>query len=193
MTLFTDLAPRIMKDLMAEFSLTMLDAAAIVGNLGHESGGFKFLQEIKPVVKGSRGGYGWAQWTASRRVSFEKFCKDNGYSVNSYEGNYNYLVWELKNTERKAIPNVKKADTLFNKVKAFELAFERAGVKHYDSRNEWALKAMRAYEALPSALDNTPDPVPFDPDLDAGIVDAIDITPWWVKLIRFLLGKGWTS
>lgn len=185
MSLFEELAPRIITDLLKEdFGLKMLDAVAIVGNLGHESGGFKFLQEIKPVVKGSRGGYGWAQWTGPRRKSFEKFCKDNNYSVNSYEGNYNYLVWELRNTETKAIPNVKKAKTLSEKVKAFELAFERAGVKHYPSRNEWALKAMYAYEANKEIVPTIP-PLIVKPQ-DSLPEPTLPDEHWLVRLFKWI-------
>lgn len=60
---FARKAPWIMALLMRDFPLGLEDAAAILGNLGHESGGLVQLQELKPVVAGSRGGYGWAQWT----------------------------------------------------------------------------------------------------------------------------------
>ena len=55
-TLFQQKAPAIMADLMRDFALDVTSAAAIAGNLGHESGGFRFLQEKKPLVPGSRGG-----------------------------------------------------------------------------------------------------------------------------------------
>lgn len=62
-TLFRPKAPWIMELLMRDFpALDLDDAAAILGNLRHESGGFASLQEVKPTVKGSKGGYGWAQW-----------------------------------------------------------------------------------------------------------------------------------
>jgi hypothetical protein len=178
MTLFTDLAPRIMTDLIREFDLEMLDAAAIVGNLGHESGGFKFLQEIKPLVPGSKGGYGWAQWTGPRRKQFEAFIKEHKYKPESYEANFNFLVWELKNTETKAIPATKAAKTLFEKVKAFEKSFERAGIKHYPARNEYALKAMQAFEAQPKTEPKpAPEPTP-EPE---------ENRKWWEALIDAIL------
>lgn len=58
--LFRSKAPWIMNMLMQDFPLGTDDAAAIVGNLGHESGGFALMQELKPIVSGSRGGYGWS-------------------------------------------------------------------------------------------------------------------------------------
>lgn len=146
MTLFVTKAPKVMSDLMRDLpQLSDEDAAAIVGNLGHESGGFATLQEIVPTVKGSRGGYGWAQWTGPRRKAFEAWCASVGLSPASDAANYGFLLVELRGTEKRAIPAVMKAAGLEAKVKAFELAFERAGVKHYPSRNSYAAQALAAF------------------------------------------------
>ncbi len=150
MTLFTDKAPGIMELLRADFDLSELDAAAIVGNLGHESGGFKFLQEIKPMVPGSRGGWGWAQWTGPRRRDFEAYVARNKLDPASDKANYGWLFVELRSTERAAIPAVKSAVGLQAKVRAFEMKFERAGIKHYNSRVKWAHQALEAYRAAES-------------------------------------------
>ncbi len=45
--------------LMKDLGINGAQASGIVGNLAHETGGFRFLQE-KGVAKG-RGGFGWAQ------------------------------------------------------------------------------------------------------------------------------------
>src|SRR5690606_29853274 len=111
------------------------DAAAILGNFGHECAGFTAMQEVKPVVAGSRGGYGWPMWTGPRRRAYEAYCKRNGLDPTGDKANYAYVFVELKGPERKAIPAVLEAVGLEAKVKAFELAFERAGAKHYASRN----------------------------------------------------------
>ena len=161
MTVFTDKAPKIMGDLMKDFALDMLSAAAIVGNLGHESGGFKFLQEIKPTVSGARGGFGWAQWTGIRRRAYEAYCSRNGLDPRSDKANYAFLFVELSGDYQSAIRDVKRAVDLRAKVIAFELAFERAGVKHYDSRVSWAEKALAAYR---SAVKDGPIISPTDPD-----------------------------
>lgn len=56
--------PQLVKDL----GITQVQAAAILGNLGHESAGLQpNINEKNPTVKGSKGGYGWGQWTGSRR------------------------------------------------------------------------------------------------------------------------------
>lgn len=197
MTTFDEKAPWIMARLMREFGLTKEDAAAVVGNLGHESGGFRLLQEIKPTVAGSRGGYGWAQWTGPRRRAFEAWCQIKGLKPSSDEANYGYLVVELRGSEGSAIPAVKAAKGLRAKVEAFERNFERAGVKHYDSREKYALRALSAYEAANQTIPPPPDipkpePLPIPPPSNAplvagGIIGAIlfAIGLLWEKLAAF--------
>lgn len=140
-------APWAMSKLKEDFGFSTLDAAAVIGNAGHESLGFEKMQEIKPVVAGSRGGYGWFQWTGPRRREFEAYCSRNKLDINSREANYAFLWVELNGTEKAAVSKTKNAVGLEAKVKAFEMAFERAGVKHYDKRNEWARKALDAWNA----------------------------------------------
>jgi hypothetical protein len=143
--LFRAKAPGIMKLLMKDFDLDAKSAAAIVGNSGAECNGFRTFQEIRPVVKGSRGGYGWFQWTGPRRRAFEAYCARNKLDPKSDKANYGWLFCELKGAEKRAIPKVKAAKTLTEKVVAFEQAFLRAGVKHYPARRKYAEVAMEAY------------------------------------------------
>lgn len=136
--------------LMQDFGLTTVQAAGILGNLGHESGGFKFMQEIKPAIPGSRGGYGIAQWTGPRRVKFEAYCKRNGLDPASDAANYAYLFVELTGDEAAAITALKKATTLDAATDAFCRAFERPGVVNLPSRMTWANKAFAAIKAAPA-------------------------------------------
>ena len=106
---FRATAPGVMTLLMQDFGLDETSAAAILGNLGHESAGFTTLQEVRPTVKGSRGGYGWAQWTGPRRRAFEAYCDRNKFSPSSNKANYGFLFTELKGDEKAAIPAVKNA------------------------------------------------------------------------------------
>jgi hypothetical protein len=138
-----------MRLLMADFPQWGVDdAAAVLGNAGHESGGLMSLQEKNPTVPGSRGGYGWFQWTGSRRVSYEKYCERNGFDPADDLSNYKFLFLELKGSESRAIGEVAKAKTLEAKTRAFEASFERAGIKHYDSRIKWAHIARAAWDEL---------------------------------------------
>lgn len=175
--LFREKAPGIMQMLVPDFDLTVEEAGAILGNLGHESAGFKFLQELKPLVPGSRGGYGWAQWTGPRRVAFEAYCKRNNLDPASDKANYGWLFNELKGSEKAAIPALKKAHGLEAKVRAFEAAFERAGVKHYESRYRWARIALEAYAAAPKVEPPSPDVEPVTPEPQG----------WLAALVRAVL------
>jgi Phage tail lysozyme len=152
-----------MKKFIRDFNATVLDAAAVFGNAGHESGGLAKLQEIKPTVKGSRGGYGWFQWTGPRRRAFEAFCKAQGLKPQDDEANYRYLVEELRGAERPALAAMARAKTLYDKVVAFEMAFERAGVKHYPSRMAYAERALKAYRAANSPLPKPDAAIPQKP------------------------------
>jgi len=187
---FTKLAPRIMADLMRDIpAWDAMDAAAVVGNAGHESSGFTKLQEMKPVVKGSRGGWGWFQWTGPRRKAFEKWADAKGLMHGSYEANYGFLLHELRGSEAAAIPKTAAATGLRAKTEAFELAFERAGVKHYDSRHKWARSAWLAWEArnqpAKPVAKPTPTPAPKPPVVvapdDPGVEPQPAEKPWWEK------------
>lgn len=196
-SLFRQKAPGIMNLLMADFALDLESAAAILGNLGHESGGFQFLQEKRPLVPGSEGGYGWAQWTGPRRDAYEAYCARNGFDPASDTANYKFLFLELRGSERAAIPAVKNAVGLESKVRAFELAFERAhkDYKHYESRVEWADRALDAYRLNPGGTLAIADaPAPAEPGLPAP-VSGIDpkrmqeIIALVLSLIPVLTGK----
>lgn len=143
---FARMAPPYMHEFIDAFGLSVDDASAIFGNFGHESLGLTVWQEMgQPAGKG---GAGPAQHTATRRRDLEKYLSDHGYGLQSWEGAFDFIEHELANTwEKRAIPAVKKAKTLYDKVVAFEKAYERAGVKHYDSRMDWALRAKAAYLA----------------------------------------------
>lgn len=94
----SDTGRRLMRDLMKDYGISKEYAAGIVGNLDYETGGFQFMQEISPLVKGSRGGFGFAQWTGPRRVAFEKWAKENKLDPTSYEANYGFLKHEIAYT-----------------------------------------------------------------------------------------------
>lgn len=159
-TNFRDKAPVYMRKLMSDFPLAKEGAAAIMGNAGHESLGLTILQEIKPLAKGSRGGWGWFQWTGPRRRAFENYCKLQGLDPASDEANYGFLVFELRTTEKKAVDAVRNAKTLKDKVEAFEIAFERAGIKHYERRLEWAELALQAFNETVPPIPDVEKPVP---------------------------------
>lgn len=150
-----------MKQLIADFpSLDAESAAAILGNLGHESGGFALLQEQHPVS--GIGGYGWAQWTGERRTQYLNYCKEAGLDPASDKANYAWLFLDLRGPYSYAISAVVSATGLEQKVIAFESHYEYAGVKDYPKRLEYAQEALDAFnhqgQSVPQPQ-TTPTPV----------------------------------
>ncbi len=133
-----ELGPRLMRDL----GLTELQAAGLLGNLGHESGGFQVLQERHPVGKGSRGGWGLAQWTGPRRRAMEAWCRTRGLDPADPEANYGYLCAELRGSEAEALVALKRTATLESATQTFCALFERPGIVALDSRLAWAHRAL---------------------------------------------------
>lgn len=114
----------VVNSLMQDLALTREQAAGIVGNLGYESIGFTALQEIKPVVSGSKGGYGWGQWTASRRDKFIAWCAANNKDPNTDEGNYGYLLHDLTHDYAYVLTKVRAKTTLEECVFTFGRYYE---------------------------------------------------------------------
>jgi hypothetical protein len=145
---FLELAPRIMKKLAGNFpKLSEVHIAAILGNLGHECAGFTQMEEIKPLSDKLRG-LGWAQWTATRRTSFEELLTKRGNPPpNDFDANYDFLVEELNGTHSTAISAVLMTSDIHSAVVAFELIFEVANAqfKHYESRERYAQIALSLF------------------------------------------------
>lgn len=69
-------------------------ASGIVSNLNAESG-IQGINEVNPAVPGSRGGFGWAQWTGPRRDEFEAYAARHHLDPAADETNMGFLVEEL--------------------------------------------------------------------------------------------------
>lgn len=166
-----DIAMRLQRDLMRDYGLTAEQAAGFVGNLAHESGGFRTLQEVKPLIPGSRGGYGYAQWTGPRRRAFEAWTSQNSLDPASYEANYGFLRHELDNTpEGGFLGDLRAARDVGSATKVVEQKFLRPGIPHTESRMKWAqrvlgndMPAMAAAQPAPSGARPSPAGAPQTP------------------------------
>lgn len=141
--LFLQKAPGIMRDLIRDLpGLTRIQAAAILGNIGHECGGFTTLHQIGMAP--GRGGHGWCQWDGSRRKAFLAFASGLGLDWRQDEVNYRFLVQELRGPERNALTSLLRQTKLEAAVEDFDAKFERSGVKHMDRRIRYARLALAA-------------------------------------------------
>ncbi|QPF91200.1 phage tail tip lysozyme [Bradyrhizobium commune] len=167
---FVAKAPGIMQKLIADFNLKDFQAAGIMGNIGEECDGFREMQEKKPIK--APGGLGWAQWTGSRRTLFEAFCTEGGLSPLSDAANYGFLKRELQTTQSASLTAVQKTASISKAVRSFEASFERAraGLEHFDRRDEWADLALKSFRN--SAPDLVPSAVAqvLDPDLNYRVI-----------------------
>jgi len=140
-----ELAPKVISDLTRDLGVTPEVAAGIVGQLGYESDGLQGINERQPVVPGSRGGFGWAQWTGPRRKQFEAWAGGQGLDIASPEANYGFLVHELKNTpESRVLERLQGVSDPQQAGKIFTDTFLRPGIPAYDKRASWTEKAMNA-------------------------------------------------
>ena len=154
--------------LMADLQLIDFQAAGILGNIAHESGGCHpdILEGSKFGPCWQRGtplkGYGWVQWTnprgaapgAGRMDKFIDFVKTNfnGYDITANaandDHNYAYLLHEL-NTTPSYLSAVKQSTTIETATAAFMNAFEKpkASVAHLDARINYAKQALQSMHA----------------------------------------------
>jgi hypothetical protein len=108
--------------------------AGVVGNAIHES-------RLDPRARGDRGpgcpegacAWGIFQWN-SRRQELIDFARAAGKSPNDFGLQMQFYVYELKNKERATVPAVNAARGVRAATIAFEVNYERAGVKNYPSR-----------------------------------------------------------
>ncbi len=135
-----EVGAKLVSDLEEALGITRVQAAGLVGNLDHETGGFKFMQELDPVVPGSRGGLGFAQWTGTRRKEFEAWAASNDMDVNSYEANLGYLVHEISNTsEGRFLEELEGASTAEEAARIVSRKYLRPGKPNMPSRISKAL------------------------------------------------------
>ncbi len=171
---FKTQAPILLNRLIKDFGLSDVQAAGIVGNLGHESAGLKAgIEEV------GGGGLGWAQWTGSRRNQFEALANATGKSVKDPELNYLMLYNELTGPYKKVIDKLKTTNDVKNAVYTFERGFERSAdvdrngtiVKqgNYNSRYRYAQTAL---ELIKGNTDNTMEPIKEIPPSNTSTTEA---------------------
>ena len=138
---------KLMDDLKSEFGMTNEQAAGFVGNFWHETGGFKFMKELKPTIKGSKGGLAFAQWTGDRRDTFEQLLIDLGnLPADSYEGNFAMITKEFDTTEKSALNKILNTDTVIDAAKATSNHYLRPGKPQLSKRIDAAEDILQRYK-----------------------------------------------
>jgi hypothetical protein len=145
-----------MRSLMSDLGLSVDQAAAVVGNIGWETGGFRVLKEIDPI--GGRGQIGYGGWTGLRRDAFEAFVQAKGLDYASDEANYGFLLRELQTTQSSTVASVKAASSLEEATLAFQNIYIRPAAQfaNFDNRVGLARIALQTFKSAfqsPSAAD----------------------------------------
>ena len=146
---FLRLAPLIMRELMARFDLSPVQAAAIVGNIGTESRGFTAYHESGQPE--NKGGYGWVQWTGPRREAFFAWADAHNLNRTSEAASLSFLEHELETSHRNAIVILKRQTSLSAATRSFMVHFEEPGVLNEASRQHYAEIALQQYSLTQSS------------------------------------------
>lgn len=114
-------------------------AIGLAGNMAVESGFKTDINEISPLVEGSRGGYGLIQWTGPRRRQFERFAGQNTADLDTQ---LDFLVHELNTTEKRARDQIYAAQDPVEAARLVSDKFLRPGIPHLDRRISETRKLM---------------------------------------------------
>lgn len=131
-------AEHFMTNLQRDFGLTRNQAAGIVANLWHESGGMNTGINQGGAVgapnSNMQSGYGVAQWTGSRKQDYLDYCSQHKLDPSSEQANYGFLKHELETSQSGAIDAVKQTQTAQDATVVFCNTFERPGDPQMSSR-----------------------------------------------------------
>lgn len=109
-------------------------AQGIVANMIAESGLKTDINEIAPLVPGSRGGYGLNQWTGPRRRQFEAFAAERGVDPSDLNTQLDFTLWEFQNTERNAWNALQGVNDPIEAARIYSEKFLRPGIPNMDKR-----------------------------------------------------------
>ncbi|MBW0446253.1 hypothetical protein EN871_07775 [bacterium M00.F.Ca.ET.228.01.1.1] len=127
-----------MTNLQRDFGLTRNQAAGIVANLWHESGGMNpGINQggaIGAPNSNLQSGYGIAQWTGSRKQDYLDYCSANHLDPSSEQANYGFLKHELQTSQSGAIDAIRNTQSAQDATVVFCNTFERPGDPQMSSR-----------------------------------------------------------
>lgn len=107
-----------------------VQAEAFVWNFKDESGLNPGINEIAPVVPGSRGGFGLSQWTGPRRRALEAYAASQGRPVDDADLQLDFLMTELQGPEKSAWDRISAAQTTPEAAAAVVNYFLRPAEQH---------------------------------------------------------------
>lgn len=109
-------------------------AAAWMLNFADESGLNPGINEIAPIVPGSRGGYGLYQVTGPRRRAYEAFAAERGMPLDSVDAQLDFMMTELQGPEARAWEKIQAAGNTGDAAAAIVNYFLRPAEEHRAKR-----------------------------------------------------------
>lgn len=145
-------------DKLTSNGMSKEQAAATVGHLLVETGGFKHMEELAPNRHGTKG-YGHLQWTdptpgKGRRTDFMNYSKQKGNDPQSFKGNSDFLVHEITTnfngswTGGGSFEGLQQQGTLEGASTYLQNKFIRPGEPHTERRLAEGRNVLARWEAL---------------------------------------------
>lgn len=122
-------------------------ADGIVGNMIGESRLDPGINEIAPLVPGSRGGFGFNQWTGPRRRAFEAEAQRRGVPLDDVDFQIDYTMHELMGPERRAYDRLMTSSNSEEAARIYSEQFLRPGIPHLEGRLAHARRIAGARES----------------------------------------------
>ena len=113
-------------------------AQGIVANMKAESNLQPGINEIAPVVPGSRGGFGLNQWTGPRRVAYEQFAAERGAPLDDLQTQLDFTMYELQGPEKAAYAALQGVQDPIEAARIYSERFLRPGIPNMDKRLGYA-------------------------------------------------------
>jgi hypothetical protein len=135
-------------------------AEAFVLNMRDESGLNPGINEIAPIVPGSRGGYGLYQLTGPRRRAYEAYASERGLPLDSVDAQLDFMMTELQGPEAAAWQKISAAPDTGQAAAAVVNYFLRPAEEHRARRvAKYTGGAYDPVDATSNALAGAPQPV----------------------------------
>lgn len=139
-------SPEYLRQGLVQRGLPAHVADAFILNFQDESGLNPGINEAKPLVPGSRGGFGLSQWTGPRRVAYERFAAGRGAPLDDPDAQMDFLMMELQGSEARAARSILSAPDTATAAVAIVRDFLRPAPEHLARRSaKYAGAPTQAY------------------------------------------------
>lgn len=159
-------------------------AKGVAANMIAESRLDTGINEIAPLVKGSRGGYGLNQWTGPRRRAIEAEAARRGVALDDLDFQLDYTMYELQGPESRAWKSLQGAQTAEEAARIYSEQFLRPGIPHLESRVAHARRLEKSWDKPQATAPTAKKP-------DAGATGATGgTTNTWAWMRQMQAGAG---